>query len=212
MARYVQDVTLNQPDDFVYFMMNDYMQKNSFKTANWKGNSVYRRGDGFFEGFRYLVWSYAGGVLHLEAWLKGPFGGEQGLTGFWGWAVKASYRSDLEKLCSLMQQAIPQPVPAGAEGAAPGQNVIQVQTMNNTGSATAALILGIVSIFLCWSPLLCLLAGCVAVITYRSGKGSTKGKLAKAGLICAIVGMSITAVLFVLNVLYVAVNLPYLIN
>ena len=28
MARYVRDLVLNKPDDFVQFMMNDYLQKN----------------------------------------------------------------------------------------------------------------------------------------------------------------------------------------
>ena len=30
MARYVKELVLNKPDDFVQFIMNDYLQKNSF--------------------------------------------------------------------------------------------------------------------------------------------------------------------------------------
>ena len=30
MARYVRDLVLNKPDDFVQFMMNDFLRKNSF--------------------------------------------------------------------------------------------------------------------------------------------------------------------------------------
>ena len=91
MARYIQDVTLNQPDDFVHFMMNDYLQKNSFSQTTYKGTSVYRRGDYFFEAFRYMTYNYTNGVLHLEAWMGGLLGGEQGLNGICGWAVKISY-------------------------------------------------------------------------------------------------------------------------
>lgn len=205
MARYVQDVVLNKPNDFVFFMMNDWLQKNSFKASTWKGESVYRRGDGFFEGFRYLKYSYANGVIHLEAWMKGPFGGEQGLTGAWGWAVKAGYKNSITQLITLLQQSIPQPVnPApnadGTPSDAPVQNVIPVQTVNNTSSATLALIFGILSIVLCWT-IFSIIFGCVSIISYRSGKGSTKAGMAKAGLICSIVGMCLYVVMLVLNIL-----------
>lgn len=205
MARYVQNVMLNKPNDFVFFMMNDWLQKNSFKASTWKGESVYRRGDGFFEGFRYLKYSYENGTIHLEAWMKGPFGGEQGLTGAWGWAIKAGYKSSIEQLITLLQQSIPQPVnPApnadGTPSAAPVQNVVPVQTVNNTGSATISLIFGILSIVLCWS-ILSIICGCVGIISYRSGKGSTKAGMAKAGKICSIVGMCLYAVLLIFSVL-----------
>lgn len=205
MARYVQDVVLNKPNDFVFFMMNDWLQKNSFKASNWKGESVYRRGDGFFEGFRYIKYSYANGVIHLEAWLKGPFGGEQGLTGAWGWAIKISYKDSLDKLISLLQQSIPQPVnqnvnPDGTPSSAPAQNVIPVQTVDNKGSATISLIFGILSIVFCWT-IFSIIFGCVGIVSYRSGKGSTKAGMAKAGMICSIVGMCLYLVMFVLNML-----------
>ena len=37
MARYVRDLVLNKPDDFVQFMMNDFLRKNSFVMSDWKG-------------------------------------------------------------------------------------------------------------------------------------------------------------------------------
>ena len=42
MARFVQDLALNKPDDFVYFIMNDYLQKNGFVMADWKGEPAYK--------------------------------------------------------------------------------------------------------------------------------------------------------------------------
>ena len=38
--------------------------------------------------------------------------------------------------------------------------------------------------------------GCLAVIFYRSGKDSTKAYLAKGGLICGIVGMALTSLIY----------------
>ena len=45
MSRYTNDLPLNKPVDFVQFMMNDYLSKNGFSTAEWKGQPVYRAGD-----------------------------------------------------------------------------------------------------------------------------------------------------------------------
>ena len=74
MARYIQDFYLNQPEDFVAFIMNDYLQKNGFTMSDWKGEPAYRAGDAMMEGYKYLKWSYVNGRFHLEAWLKGTFG------------------------------------------------------------------------------------------------------------------------------------------
>ena len=34
MARYVREVVLNKPEDFVQFIMNDYLQKNGFGSSS----------------------------------------------------------------------------------------------------------------------------------------------------------------------------------
>ena len=69
MARYVKDLVLNKPEDFVTFIMNDYLQKNQFVVSEWKGEPAYRTGDAMIEGYKYLKWSYENGTLHLEAWI-----------------------------------------------------------------------------------------------------------------------------------------------
>lgn len=186
-------------------MMNDWLQKNSFKTSTWKGEAVYRRGDGFFEGFRYIKYSYVNGMIHLEAWMKGPFGGEQDLTGAWGWAVKSGFKNSITQLITLLQQSIPQPVNQtvnadGSPASAPVQNVIPVQTVDNTSSATLSLVMGILSIVFCWT-IFSIIFGCVGIISYRSGKGSSRAGMAKAGMICSIVGMCLYLLLVILNVL-----------
>ena len=84
MARFTRDLVLNKPDDFVQFIMNDFLQKNQFEMSDWKGEAAYRAGDAMVEGFKYLKWSYNGGVFHLEAWLKSVGGGEMDLDGFVG--------------------------------------------------------------------------------------------------------------------------------
>ncbi len=205
MARYTQDVVLNKPDDFVAFMMNDFLQKHSFTQKTWKGQPAYRRGDGFFEGYRFMTWNYNNGVLHLEAWLKGPFGGEQALTGFWGWAVKAGYKSDIDKLIELLHQTIPEPGMTAADASSPNASEpgapITVQTVDNSQKAVLSLIMGILSICLSFFiPLFAFLAGAFGIIFNRSSVNSSKPGLAKAGKICSIVGICLALAIYVLNI------------
>lgn len=150
MARYIRDIYLGQPAGFVEFMMKDYLNKNSFSEKTWDGLPVNRRGAGFFEGFRYMIWNYSDGTLHLEAWFKGPFGGEQKLTGLWGWVAKTIYRREIDKLIELLQQQLPDPS-TFASSAPDGSNSIQpitVQTLDNRGSAILSLVFGLASIIL----------------------------------------------------------------
>ena len=135
MARFVKDLVLNKPEEFVTFVMNDYLQKNQFSMSDWKGEPAYRAGDAMLEGYKYLNWSYVNGTLHLEAWLKGTAGKEWDLDGFVAVAQKKPYKTSLEQLFTALQQDLPE-----------GQDVTQavpVKTVDNTGAATAGLVLGI---------------------------------------------------------------------
>lgn len=199
MARYVKDLTLNKPEDFVAFIMNDYLSKNQFSMSDWKGEAAYRAGDAMMEGYKYLKWSYANGVLHLEAWMKGSFGGEMGLDGFVGCLQKKPYRESLEALFITLQQDINIPEGADISQMAPGS--IAVQTVDNTSAATQALIFGILAFVTGFiSPIICILFGVLGFNRARMGSGSSKAGLAKVGKILCIVGMVITAILWFLNI------------
>ena len=215
MARYVKDITLNKPDDFVAFIVNDYLQKNKFVMSDWNGEPAYRAGDGVVEGYKYLKWSYAGGVFHLEAWLKGTAGGEWDLDGFVGIAMKKPYKSSLEQLFDVLQQQIPQQNTASApNGAAPqggpaqqgnyGQpnpQPIPVRTTDNTGAATIALVLGILSVALgFFMPLFGVILGIIGVTQARMGSGSSKAGMAKAGKVLGIIGICIAVAGWLLNI------------
>lgn len=231
MARYIQEVYLNQPDDFVHFIMNDFLQKNGFTMSDWKGEPAYRAGDPMFEGYKYLKWSYNNGMFHLEAWLRGTFGGEWDLEGFVACAQKEPYKNNLKQLIATLQQPIPQGIPgqntaAGAQtqntGAPTGtQNVnastvtiVPVQTVDNHKAATLALVFGILALVFCWSPVLCIIFSVLGFSQSRMGNGSSKSGQAKAGKICCIIGLCIMAVWFVLNIgvslLSVILSLSYI--
>lgn len=194
MARYVQEIVLNKPDDFVQFIMNDYLQKNSFIMSDWKGEPAYRAGDAALEGYKYLKWGYMNGVFHLEAWMKGTFGGEWNLEGFVGSLQKKPYRESLEQLLMILQQPLPQgqQIPQGYP--------IPVRTTDNTGAATMALAFGILAVVIgFWVPILGILFGCLGFSRARMGAGSSKAGMAKAGKILCILGIVIAVVMWALN-------------
>ena len=194
MARYVRELVLNKPDDFVSFMMNDYLQKNKFSMSDWKGEPAYRAGDAMMEGYKYLKWSYSNGTLHVEAWLKGNFGKEMGLTGFVATFQKKPFRDSLEQLYSALQQDISQT--QGSGGAIP------VQTVDNSSAATMALVFGIISVIISFIwPLGAIIVAVLGYSRARMGSGSSKAGMAKAGQILSIIGVVIALVMWILNII-----------
>lgn len=210
MARYVRDLVLNKPDDFVQFIMNDFLQKNSFVLSDWKGEAAYRTGDAMMEGYKYLKWNYAGGIFHLEAWMKGTFGGEWNLDGFVGTLQKKPYKESLEQLFAALNQPIPMNLQAAPgqpmnRQAAPGQpipNVVPVQTVDNSNAATMGLVFGIFSlIFAFLIPLVSIILACLGFSRARMGAGSKKAGMAKAGKVLCIIGIIVAVIMWGLNIL-----------
>lgn len=209
MARYVKELALNKPEDFVQFIMNDYLRKNGFVMADWKGEPAYRTGDAMMEGYKYLKWYYNNGVFHLEAWMKGTFGGEWNLDGFVGTLQKKPYRESLEQLFEALKQPLPmeQGMAAG-QGGMPGnpgqpyQNVVPVHTVDNSGAATMGLVFGILSIvFAFLVPIVSILLACLGFSRARMGAGSRKAGQAKAGKILCIIGIIAAIVMWGLSIL-----------
>lgn len=198
MAKYQKELVLNKPEEFIRFMMNDYLQKNQFTMSEWKGEPAYRAGDAMMEGFKYLNWSYTNGTLHLEAWMKGTFGGEWDLDGFVGCMMKKPYKASLEQLFIALEQEIPEGKMAeGAEAV----NRIPVETVDNAPAAVYALTFGILSTIFCWIPLAAIIFGCLGVSRARLGSGSSKAQQAKIGKVLSIIGIVIGIVLWVIAII-----------
>ena len=211
MARFTRDLVLNKPDDFVQFIMNDFLQKNRFEMSDWKGEAVFRAGDAMVEGFKYLKWTYNGGVFHLEAWLKGMGGGEMDLDGFVGTLQKKPYKDSLEQLFAALQQPLPAngPQDMNPQGAAPqgGPQPIPVQTVDNSGAATLALVFGIISIILALLfPLGGIILAALGFTRARLGSGSSKAGMAKVGKILCIIGLVVAVVNWGLGILLIVMN------
>lgn len=199
MARYVKDLVLNKPEDFVTFIMNDYLQKNQFVVSEWKGEPAYRTGDALIEGYKYLKWSYENGTLHLEAWMKSTFGKEMGLDGFVGALQKKPYREGIEQLFHVLEQAIPEVGMNGANGQ-PKSQPVQVKTVDNSGAATMALVFGILAFGISFlSPLISIILAILGYSRARIGMQSALKGRAKAGRNFCIVAIVLSIILWVTN-------------
>ena len=206
MARYTKDLTLNLPEETVQYVVNDYLQKNEFATAEWQGETCLRAG-GTMMGYRYLKWSYGGGVLHLEAWLESNTGKELGLDGVVGAAWKMPYKSSVDQLLSTLEsqpQSGTAPTPVNvADSAAPANPTTAhpgaaPQTVDNSSKAIATFVLGLAAILLIWfwgfGGLLC---GVIGISLSRFSKGSSQAVFAKIGLVLSIIAV----VIFILSVI-----------
>lgn len=231
MARYVQHVVLDKPNLYVVFIMNDFLDKNDFVMSDWKGESAYRSGDNILTRYRFLKYSYVNGVFHLEAWVKGTFGGEWDLDGFGDALYKGLYKSSLQTLITTLQQPIPQQMVAsfgtltfsqpsytqpdntsetGTQNTgSPVSPTIPVQAGDNPKAAILSLVLGILSIVFCFIPLLGLILGTLGLSQVIKGWESSKANLAKAGKICCLVGMSLVVCIYLFRFLF---SIPDLIS
>ncbi|MCH5274945.1 MAG: hypothetical protein J1E65_03830 [Lachnospiraceae bacterium] len=102
MARYIEDAGINQPLDVVSMVMEDYIYHNHYTRTDWNGEPVYSCRDAFGKE-RYLVWSYASGILHLEAWLKDAFGKEANLSGIGSGKSGKEFQKSLEELLNKLR-------------------------------------------------------------------------------------------------------------
>lgn len=202
MSRYIRHEVLNQPEDFVNFMMNDFLSKHGFQLVEFKGQRVYRAGGGWFEMPKFLVWNYQDGVFHMEAWaryliLPGVYSKEKDLDGFYGAVVKKVYKNDLEQLIALLHQ------PVGAQRdnlqGTGHSGPIVVQGVDTTRYANIALGFGIAGLLLSWLTWVTVILNVTAIIYARKGASSGKKGRATAGMVCAIIGLVITAAIYILN-------------
>ena len=124
--------------------------------------------------------------------------------------MKKPYRKSLEELFVTLQQEIPvQPnmqqggagQQAGQAQGSPNPQPIPVKTVDNTGAATAALVFGILSVVICWIPLVSLILGILGISRARMGSGSSKAGQAKAGKVLCIVGICLAAALWLINII-----------
>lgn len=180
MARYTEQIQLDKPEEFVLSVLNNYLHKNGFVMYDLKSESVYRTGERYSDGYRYLKWSYANGVLKLQAWIEGPFGMECNFNGFLHYDRKILYKHSLEKLIAKLQEKPP------------------AYTTSYERSAWLAFATGVLS-FITFNPIVCIVFAPISVTLARIGLHSNRAGWAKVGRICAIVSLLTTSIVSFMN-------------
>lgn len=211
MARYIRDIVLNKPADFVAFMMNDYLQKNGFSFFKWKYEAAFRAGDGVIESYKYLKWGYDGRILHIEAWVRDLFGMEISLDSLSFTLQRSAFKKSLEQLFTLLNQNISMPnQPAHGTNGQPIPQPIPVQTADNSSAAVMALVSGVITLSLTFIyfaslifsvsaltflfPIIILFGGTLGISRARLGGGSRQAKLALTGKILSILAMGLIGI------------------
>ena len=202
MARYIQDIILNKPDNFVFYTMNDFFLQTGFVLTDCRGEQIYFSGNPDQEGCRCLKWSYTNGVLHLEAWLKGQTEGDEwNLDGLEYGAQKASYKQLLEQLLAVLQRPVPQQSVYNNTSVTPVNASISAQEKTQSNYAVVSMILGIISLVSIVGPAISIPLGIVAIILSKEGRKSSQASLANVGRICGIIGLIGTSLYIIIIIL-----------
>ncbi len=215
MARLIKEVVLNQPGDFVQYIMTDFLSKHRFSLEQFKGEQVYRVGSGLLEMPKFLTWRYQNGVFHLEAWtravwLPGVYGKENDLSGFFGAVPKSTYKKDIEDLMGLLFQPLSAGGPNPGMGAASqpgglqsgGPNTVYVRGTDMSRYATTSLIFSLIALIGILVPLFGVIFGALGITYGNRGRNSVKRGMATAGFVIGIIAVIISVVSWILNIVY----------
>lgn len=227
MARYIREVELNKPEDFVQYIMTDFLSKHSFRLVEFKGEMVYRAGGGLFEIPKFLTWGYQNGTFHVEAWTRncwfpGVYGAENAMDGFIGCIPKGAYKKDIEQLIGLLFQplftngqvtASGQSGVQGESGGSPDmqmnvQQPIYVKGTDISKYAVMSLVFSLVGLVLsCLAALLGFVFGTLGIVYGKKGMNSQKKGMATAGFVIGILADVIAAVIYILNLFSIVLQL-----
>lgn len=113
--RYSTYLTINQPDEFVRIIVNDFFEKEGFTLKNYKGEMVWKKGTGMLAAPQFIKVDYQNGTVYLEAWMKyaiipGVYCGEMGLTGAVACIPKSILKGRVDDLMNLLAQQVSAPV------------------------------------------------------------------------------------------------------
>lgn len=201
IKHYVREEVLNQPADFVDFLMKDYLRKNGYQYVKRKGEMVWKSGDGFFTMIRCIQYGYSNGKVHIEAWVSDGFR-DMDLEGFVAAVPKGMFKKDIEQIITLLHQTIPnqqmqleQPYyDMNGNLVVPQTQPIQVKTVDMSKQAMLGFWFSIASVVL--TLLLCLLdrvtgwaliLSICAIINGKKGMKSQKYGFALSGFIIGII-------------------------
>ncbi len=203
--RYIKEERLNKPEEFVTFIMNDYLTKNGFVQKQVKGESVWQEGVGMLTMPKFLKYSYENGVLHLEAWIKtawlpGLYGKDQTLEGIVAALPKQTYKKEIQTIIDILYQPIPENNTYGQEENVKN-NPIPVQTYDTKNKAVTGFVCSLVSLAAMFLNIyLGIIMACIGIVNSKKGMTSEKKGLATAGFVIGIVSIVLCVIIGILAI------------
>ncbi|MDO8964818.1 MAG: DUF2510 domain-containing protein [Coriobacteriia bacterium] len=116
MSRYVNDLVTGLGAERTGQVASQYLSSEGFTYRDERGEMVWRKGTGAATIPQFLKFEPREGAVRIEAWVSmvalvpGVYGGEQDLTGFYGWAIKGA----LKKRVAELERRLTAEAPAGA--------------------------------------------------------------------------------------------------
>ena len=131
MARYTSDFRVEANQQEFFNRAHELLTGMGYKFVVHKGEEVFKKGSGWVSAPTFFKITYSGTTVRIQAWMKtallpGVYIGEQGIDGFYGWAVKEVLKGrvgQLEKMLMSMG-AVPLGNPIYITGA-PGSPTVQ---------------------------------------------------------------------------------------
>ena len=69
MAKFIRDYDIGQNGEAVFNDINAYLVSEGYKYVKYKGQDVFKKGNGFVSGPTFFKLTFYGSVLRLETWL-----------------------------------------------------------------------------------------------------------------------------------------------
>lgn len=216
MARYTTNIVLNKPEDFVNFIIKDFMIKEGFNFKAYNGENVWQLGNGWLTSPQFIKTTYVNGTITIEAWLKfawlpGVYSGEMDLNGFVGALIKNALKEKLNSLINLLRQSLPNEANLNSQDTefneisasqnTPQNGPILVKTHDTTSNAKFGLIFGLISLIGFIFPLIGVLFGIMSITYARKGLNSSQRGMATAGMVIAIIMTIISILIWILNII-----------
>lgn len=119
MARYIRDMELQLPEEEVEAVVQDFLNKGGFYQGEWKGEMCYTSdygamgignsyGNPNLSRFYFFTYTYQGGILHFEAWVRDGKTKEVGLTGVYSLTLKQPYTAMVSALENRLVDMLPE--------------------------------------------------------------------------------------------------------
>lgn len=201
MSRYINDINVNKPDDFVFKLINEHIRTKKYeiifigKEKVWKTKTV----NPFVS--KLLRYEYQNGILHIEAWLKNG-AREFNLDGKSFSGLCKAYKQELEHLSDVLKNTKAQREPDGSYDIPNNKKKVSPMLIS-----ILSVLLGLVGVAMgFYVPLLGIFINAFGLIFSKKGSEAPNKIVANIGMIISTIGIFLSVILFGLFLTWL--NLP----